>query len=257
MEFVLEAAVVSIFLISIVFAMFGQGGGLLYTPTLVLLGYAALVSVSTSLVLNLVTALFATVVFYRQKLVDMRLALALIPGISAGAFVGGALGNFVDSTLLLWLFVVLLFGAGARMVYTHWERVPSAEQAPGPPSPATYAVMALFSLSLGVLSGLLGIGGGILIVPFLLFAYRVPTKISVGTSSFVVIFSSLFGVLGHSAFGHLDATLIAATLIAVAVGAFLGARLMVRTKADWVKMGFGLLMWVFAFQLIAKLMGLF
>ena len=257
MEFVLEAAVASIFLISIVFSMFGQGGGLLYTPTLVLLGYTALVSVSTSLVLNLVTALFATVVFYRQKLVDMRLALALIPGISVGAFVGGALGNFVDSTVLLWLFVVLLFGAGARMVYTHWEQAPSEERAPGPPSLSMYAVMALFSLSLGVLSGLLGIGGGILIVPFLLFAYRVPTKISVGTSGFVVIFSSLFGVLGHSAFGHLDAALILATLVAVAIGAFLGARLMVRTKADWVKVGFGLLMWAFAFQLIAKLVGAF
>ena len=257
MEFVLEVAVGSIFLISIVFSMFGQGGGLLYTPTLVLLGYTALVSVSTSLVLNLVTALFATVVFYRQKLVDLRLALALIPGISAGAFLGGALGNFVDSTLLLWLFVVVLFGAGARMVYTHWERVPSEEKAPNRPSLLMYAVIVIFSLGLGVLSGLLGIGGGVLIVPFLLFAYKVPTKTSVGTSGFVVIFSSLFGVLGHSAFGHLDATLILATLAAVAVGAFLGARLMVRTKADWVKVGFGLLMWVFALQLIAKLVGLF
>lgn len=257
MDFVLGIAVTSIFLISIVFSMFGQGGGLLYTPTLVLLGYTALVSVSTSLVLNLVTALFATVVFYRQKLVDLRLALALIPGISAGAFLGGALGNFVDSTLLLWLFVAVLFGAGARMVYTHWERVPSEEKAPNRPSLLMYAVIVIFSLGLGVLSGLLGIGGGVLIVPFLLFAYKVPTKTSVGTSGFVVIFSSLFGVLGHSAFGHLDATLILATLAAVAVGAFLGARLMVRTKADWVKVGFGLLMWVFALQLIAKLVGLF
>ena len=257
MEYALAAAVASIFLISIVFSMFGQGGGLLYTPTLVLLGYAALVSVSTSLVLNLVTAFFATVVFYRQRLVDLRLALALVPGISLGAFVGGALGNFVDSTLLLWLFVVLLFGAGARMVYTRWEPVPSEERVPGPPSLTAYAVMALFSVSLGILSGLLGIGGGILIVPFLLFAYKVPTKLSVGTSGFVVIFSSLFGVLGHSAFGHLDGTLILATLVAVAVGAFLGARLMVRTKADWVKVGFGLLMWVFALQLIAKLVGVF
>ena len=248
-------AIGSIFLISIVFSMFGQGGGLLYTPTLVLLGYTALVSVSTSLVLNLATALFATFVFYRRGLVDLKLAVALIPGISAGAFVGGAVGNFVDAVLLLWLFVALLVAAGGRMVYSHWERAPSQDRVPDPPSRTKYALIVLFSVALGLLSGLLGIGGGILIVPFLIFAYKVPTKTSVGTSGFVVIFSSLFGVLGHSAFGHLDATLVLATLAAVAVGATLGARLMVQTKADWVKVGFGLLMWVFALQLILKLAG--
>ncbi len=255
MDPTLGVAVVSVFLISVVFSMFGQGGGSLYTPTLFLLGYATLVSVSTSLVLNLVTALFATIVFYREKLVDLRLAVGFIPGIVAGSFLGGALGNFVDALLLLWLFVAFLLGAGARMVYTHWEKAPSGDRPPVRSSPAVYAVIVLFSFGVGILSGLLGVGGGILIVPFLIFAYRVPTKLSAGTAGFVVIFSSVFGVLGHSAFGHLDTALILATLAAVAVGATLGARLMVRTKADWVKVGFGLIMWAFAVQLVAKLAG--
>ena len=59
-------AVVSVFLISVVFSMFGQGGGSVYTPTLFLLGYSTIVSTSTSLVLNLVTACFATFVYYRE-----------------------------------------------------------------------------------------------------------------------------------------------------------------------------------------------
>ncbi len=255
MDGTLGVAVVTVFLISVVFSMFGQGGGSLYTPTLFLLGYATLVAVSTSLVLNLVTALFATMVFYRQRLVDLRLAIAFIPGIVAGSFLGGALGNFVDATLLLWLFVVFLLGAGARMVYTYWETAPPEEPGRGHPPHTMYAIIVIFSFGVGILSGLLGVGGGILIVPFLIFAYKVPTKVSAGTAGFVVIFSSLFGVLGHSAFGHLDATLILATLVAVAIGATLGARLMVRTRAGWVKVGFGLIMWAFAFQLIAKLVG--
>ena len=247
-------AVVSVFLISVVFSMFGQGGGSVYTPTLFLLGYATLVSTSTSLVLNLVTAFFATVVYYREKLVNLRLASAFIPGIVVGSFVGGAWSNFVDSSLLLWLFVAFLTGAGARMVYTHWERVATNETGERHPGPLTYAVVVLFSLCVGVLSGLLGVGGGILIVPFLIFAYRVPTKQSAGTAGFVVIFSSLFGVLGHSAFGHLDYGLILPTLLAVAIGGTIGARFMVRTRSEWVKVGFGLLMWAFAVQLIAKLL---
>jgi uncharacterized protein len=247
-------ATVSVFLISIVFSMFGQGGGSVYTPTLFLLGYAALVSTSTSLVLNLMTALSATFIYYRGGLVNLRLASAFIPGIVVGSFVGGAWSNFVDSSLLMWLFVAFLIGAGARMVYTHWEKAVIGDARPRSTTRLTLVVVGLFSLGVGLLSGLLGVGGGILIVPFLIFAYRVPTKQSAGTSGFVVIFSSLFGVLGHSAFGHLDYGLILPTFVAVAIGGVLGARLMVRTRSEWVKVGFGLLMWAFAIQLIAKLL---
>jgi uncharacterized membrane protein YfcA len=246
-------AVVSVFLISVVFSMFGQGGGSVYTPTLFLLGYATLVSSSTSLVLNLVTALFATIVYYRQKLVNLRLASAFIPGIVVGSFLGGAWSNFVDPSLLLWLFVAFLIGAGARMVYAHWEKAAATETGEKRHAVLTFVIVGLFSLGVGVVSGLLGVGGGILIVPFLVFAYRVPTKQSAGTAGFVVIFSSFFGVLGHSAFGHLNYGLILPTLLAVAVGGTIGARFMVRARSDWVKIGFGLLMWAIAAQLIAKL----
>lgn len=233
--------------------MFGQGGGSVYTPTLFLLGYATLVSISTSLVLNLVTALFATVVYYRERLVNLRLASALIPGIVVGAYFGGAWSNFVDSRMLLWFFVAFLIGAGSRMVYTHWERTTDVEKGAKRPTLSTYVVVVLFSLGVGVLSGLLGVGGGILIVPFLIFVYRAPTKESAGTAGFVVIFSSLFGVLGHSAFGHLDYGLILPTLVAVALGGTIGARYMARTRSEWVKFGFGLLMWALAVQLVARL----
>ena len=252
-DLVLLVAVASVFLISVVFSMFGQGGGSLYTPTLFLLGYTTLISVSTSLVLNLVTALVATIVYYRGRFVSLRLASAFIPGVVVGSFIGGIWSNFVDASLLLWLFVAFLIGAGGRMVYTHWEKAATTETEERNPALLTYIIIGLFSLGVGALSGLLGVGGGILIVPFLIFAYKVPAKQSAGTAGFVVIFSSLFGVLGHSAFGHLDYSLILPTLVAVAIGGTLGARFMVKTRSEWVKVGFGLLMWAFAVQLIAKL----
>lgn len=245
--------VASAFLISVVFSMFGQGGGSVYTPTLFLLGYAALVSTSTSLVLNLVTATFATIVYHREELVNLRLAASFVPGIAVGSFFGGAWANFVDSEMLLWLFVAFLIGAGGRMVHTHWEKSVTKDVGEKHPSLVTYTIVGVFSLGVGILSGLLGVGGGILIVPFLIFAFRVPTKQSAGTASFVVIFSSLFGVLGHSAFGHLDYGLILPTLVAVAIGGTIGARFMVRTRSELVEFGFGLLMWSLAAQLVARL----
>ena len=255
MDGVLWLAVAAVFLVSIIFSMFGQGGGSLYTPILFLIGYTALVSVSTSLVLNLITAFSAAIVYYRQKLIDLKISSAFIPGICVGSLIGGALGNFVDSQLLMWLFVLFLIGAGGRMVYTFWERKAEADICPTGFSVGMYSSIIIFSFAVGVLSGLLGVGGGILIVPFLIFICKYPTKNSAGTVSFIVIFSSLFGVIGHSAFGGLDAVLIAASAVAVFIGASIGARLTVRLKPKLIKVGFGLIMWVFALQLVLKLTG--
>ncbi|MFA5311876.1 MAG: sulfite exporter TauE/SafE family protein [Methanomassiliicoccales archaeon] len=255
MDGVYWIAIFAVLLISIIFSMFGQGGGSLYTPILFLLGYTALISVSTSLVLNLITAASASIVYYRQKLIDLKTAAAFIPGICAGSLLGGALGNFIDSTFLMWLFILFLFGAGARMIYTITEKKKENEECPLRFSKAMYATIVVFSFAVGILSGLLGVGGGIIIVPFLLFLCKFPMKYSAGTVAFIVIFSSMFGVVGHSAFGGLNIELIVGAGIAVFIGASIGARLTVRLRSAWIKVGFGLIMWVFAAQLIMKLTG--
>ncbi|HEY3419013.1 MAG TPA: sulfite exporter TauE/SafE family protein [Methanomassiliicoccales archaeon] len=247
-------AVISVFLVSIIFSMFGQGGGSLYTPILFLLGYTAFISVSTSLVLNLFTAASASIVYFRQKLIDMKMSAAFIPGICIGSLIGGVLGNFVDPTILMWLFVIFLIGAGARMIYTMRDKKAESEVCPTGFSGRMYATIVFVSFLVGILSGLLGVGGGIIIVPFLIFICKYPTKNSAGTVSFIIIFSSMFGVIGHSAFGALEVTLIVATGIAVLIGASIGARLTVKLRSNWIKVGFGLIMWVFAIQLILRLL---
>jgi uncharacterized membrane protein YfcA len=253
MDTTLLIAVAAVFLVSIIFSMFGQGGGSLYTPILFLLGYAAVVSISTSLVLNLITALSAAIIYYRSNLIDLRMAVVFIPGICIGAFIGGAMTNFVNPEILLWLFVLFLAGAGARMVYTWWEKASAEEACPVQFSRGLYVGIVVFSFVVGIISGLLGVGGGTIIVPFLIFICRYPTKNSAGTVSFIVIFSSLFGVIGHSAFGSLDLELIAVTAVAVFIGATLGARYMVKIQPRYIKAGFGIILWVFALQLILKL----
>ncbi len=248
-------AAASVLIVSFVFSMFGQGGGSLYTPILFLLGYATSVSVSTSLVLNLFTALAATVVYYRGGLVGLRQASVFVPGIIAGSLIGGALSESVNPNLLMWLFVAFLVGAGARMLYTYWERGTSDTTEKTSFSRGLVVVIVIFSFAVGILSGLLGVGGGILIVPFLIFICKYPVKHSAGAAAYVVVFSSLFGVIGHSAVGHLDTGLIAVTAVAVLIGALLGANFTTRTKSKTIKAGFGLIMLVFAVQLFLKLVG--
>lgn len=253
MDSTLLVAIAAVFVVSIIFSMFGQGGGSVYTPILFLLGYAALTSISTSLVLNLITALSASIVYYRSNLVDIRFALWFVPGICIGAFLGGMAAAYINPVLLMWLFVIFLIGAGGRMIYTYWEKSAPEGACPVHYPAGMYALIVAFSFFVGIVSGLLGIGGGIIIVPFLIFLCRYPTKNSAGVVSFVVIFSSLFGVFGHLTSGGFDIPLIIGCAVAVVIGATIGARSMVKIQSGYIKAGFGVILLLFAVQLVLKL----
>ena len=251
----LLTAVVLAFVIAFIFSMFGQGGGSVYSPLLILLGYSILLSTSTSLVLNLITSLSAGYIFYRRKMIDFKTSLIFAPGIAVGAFAGGALSQSVDSTALLWLFVIFLLGVGARMIYSYWERDRVEGKPPESFSAAMYALIAAVGLAVGVIAGLLGVGGGILIVPFMVYVCKYPTKLAAGSSHLIISISALAGILGHLTSHRLDLPLIVVTGIAVLLGGNLGARISMKFKPGMIKAGLGLIMWAFAAQLLVNLLG--
>jgi len=246
--------IIFVFVIAFIFSMFGQGGGSVYSPLLILLGYPILLSTSTSLVLNLITSVSAGYIFYRNKMIDFKTSFIFVPGICAGAFIGGALSKFVETTVLLWLFVFFLVGVGARLMYAYWERGKVKEKVPRTLSFAMYALIAFFGFFVGVISGLLGVGGGILIVPFMVYVCRYPTKFAAGASHLIISFSALAGIIGHAATHTLDIPLIAVTGVAVLIGGNLGARVSMKFKSEMIRAGLGLLMWALAAQLLVKLL---
>ena len=247
--------VIFAFLIAFVFSMFGQGGGSVYSPLLLLFGYAALLATSTSLVLNLITSVSAGYVFYRNKMIDFKTSFLFIPGICAGAFAGGALSKYVNTTILLWLFVVFLVVVGVRMVHTYWEKGKVEEKPPESFPTAMYILIVFFGSAVGFISGLLGVGGGILIVPFMTYVCKYPTKMAAGSSHLIISFSALAGIIGHATSHRLDLPLILVTGIAVLIAGNLGARVSMRFKSSAIKAGLGLLMWGLAAMLLVKLLG--
>ena len=247
-------AVLFAFLIAFVFSMFGQGGGSVYSPLLITLGFAILLSTSTSLVLNLITSLSAGYIFYRKKMIDYRTSFIFAPGISIGSFAGGALSKSFDTTVLLWFFVVFLLGVGARMIYSYWEKEKAEGTSPKSLSAGMYALIAVFGLAVGFVAGLLGVGGGIFIVPFMVYVCKFPTKLAAGSSHLIISFSALAGILGHATSHAFDLPLIAATGVAVLIGGNLGARLSMKFNTRVIKAGLGLIMWAFAVQLLVKLL---
>jgi hypothetical protein len=253
-QITLLIAVVLAFVIAFIFSMFGQGGGSVYSPLLILLGYSILISSSTSLVLNLITSLSAGYIFYRKKMIDYKTSFIFAPGISLGAFAGGALSELFDTTFLLWLFFSFLVAVGARMIYSYWEKEKKEETARGPLSAGEMVLVAVVGLVVGFLAGLLGVGGGVLIVPFMVYTLKVPTKIAAGSSHLIISFSALAGILGHAASHEFDIPLILLTGAAVLIGGNMGARLSMRFKTQAIKAGLGLIMWALAAQLLFKLL---
>jgi len=246
-----------VFAIAFFFSMFGQGGGSIYTPVLYLFGFAVLVSVSTSLVLTFLTSVSAGYVFYRNKMIDFRRTLLFIPGIITASLTGSLLVNLkvINATLLLWLFVAFLIIAGIRMVYSFRERGKAEGACPTTFSKRMYALIIGVSFLIGLLSSMLGIGGGIIIVPFMVYICKYPSRWAAGASHLVVAFSALFGVIGHSAFGNLNLPLILSAGGAVIIGGNLGGRIGVRIKTNLMKVGIGVIMWGLAAQIILKQLG--
>lgn len=249
----LISVVILVFVIAFIFSMFGQGGGSVYSPILLLFGYAAVLATSTSLVLNLITSLSAGYVFYRKKMIDFKVSFLFVPGIVVGAFAGGYLSKYVNTNILLWLFVVFLVILGARMVYSYWEKGPIDEK-PRRLSFAMYVLIVVFGFAVGIISGLLGVGGGILIVPFMTYVCKYPAKIAAGSSHLIISFSALSGILGHAAVHSFDIPLILIAGFAVLIGGNLGARVSMNFKPKMIKAGLGLLMWGLATMLLVKLL---
>jgi hypothetical protein len=137
------------------------------------------------------------------------------------------------------VFVFFLVVLGARMVYTYWEKG-KVEEKPKSLSTAMHVLIVLF---------------GILVVPFMTYVCKYPTKMAAGSSHLIISFSALAGIIGHATSHRLDIPLIAVTGIVVLIGGNLGARISMRVKSRMIKAGLGLLMWALAAQLVVKLLG--
>lgn len=245
-------AFVTILVISGVFSMFGKGGGSLYTPVLVMLGMAVQPAISTALFLNLVTALTATIVFQRNKLVDYRFCLVFLPGTIAGSFLGAVLSSMAPKNILLGIFSAFLYVVGLIMVF-------SSKEKPGQQVKKMTARMIIlvtvFSFGVGVLSSLIGVGGGLIIFPFLVLYMKYGAQMAAGANSLIVTVSSFVGTIGHFALGHLDMRFLAAMTVACIIGSAVGSHVTVKASPGFVKVAFACIMWFFATQIALKLAG--
>jgi len=244
-------------------AMLGLGGGSLFTPLQVIFGSYVREAAASSLFLITFMSVGATVVYRRARRVDWALAISLLTTAVAGGFAGGYLSRYVPENLLAALLsaalafigIYMLRGLRARSCVVRerlgrsvWHREVAGER---------YSIDLALALPLsflgGVLSGLLGIGGGVVQVPLMAVLFGVPMDIAVATSAFMVGVTALGGCAGHFAAGHLKLASVLFATPAVIVGAWLGANHMLRTKKRILMKLFALLMFIMSAGVLARL----
>ena len=224
-------------LVGLVLGLLGSGGSILTVPVLVyLVGEPNKLAIAESLGIVTLISLVGAMPFAYRGQVDWRsVGLFGAPGM-AGAYLGAYLSKFMPGTLQLAIFAAVMLLA-AMMMFR--RTVPGSRD----DGVRVYWKVMLDGLGVGVLTGLVGVGGGFLIVPALVLLGGLPMHLAIGTSLFIISIKSISGfvkyidVLGEAGLSiHWDLVLIF-SLIGI-VGSFVGGRIGAYVPQARLKRGF-------------------
>ena len=239
----------AIFLISLLLTMIGLGGGLIFSPLFVILGFAKSDAASASLFLNLIAAASAAFTYARKRMVDFSLSIPLIVASSLAAPIGSYLNVRIDLQPFLVIMSVVLAMAGARMLMATPAEVEGADMPPFKKAVGGIVIGAC----IGLMGGMLGIGGGVFVVPLLIYALKTPTKIAAASSTFIVCFSSLTGFLGYASMAKIDWMFILPAAVASFAGGQAGARIMSsRLKGKTIRVIFSVVLFILCAKLLHR-----
>ncbi len=248
----LVAAVLAI-LVGITLGLLGAGGSILTVPVVV---FALGVDPRTAIVMSLPivggAAAVGVVGHWRSRNVDFRVAVPFGIAAMVGAFGGAKLAHFLSGNAQLMLLAVVMLGAAASMFRNAGLPGYVAEE-PRPLGPLLLVVGA----STGLLTGLVGIGGGFLLVPALVVLAGVPMRMAVGTSLFVIVLNTVAGYAGYHGSVDVPWATVAWFAGATAIGIVIGTSLASRVPQAALKRAFALLLVAIAALLIWKTISTF
>lgn len=221
--------------------LLGGGGSILTVPVLVYaLGYPVKTAIPMSLVVVGLTSLAGVAGHARAGTVHWRAALAFGPPAILGALGGAQLGLLVSARVQLTIFAAIMIIAAVAMWFGQglWSRgTPDT-----PPAPRPLAGIGLLGAVVGVLTGLVGIGGGFLYVPALVLLAGLGMKEAVGTSLVLIVLSATSGFLRYTGAVALDWRAIGLFTALALLGVVAGTRLARHFSQQALRRGFALLL---------------
>jgi len=232
--------------------LFGIGGGLIIVPMLVFLfHYRQKLAQGTSLAAIVVIALAAAVPYVLQVHVDWLAAALIVVGGVTGSIIGSAIANRLDDDWLRAIFVVVALASAVKMVLG----VSSSGGALSVSPAHSLAIAATYlgaGLAMGVLSAMIGVGGGIILVPLLTLLLGLAQPEAQGLSLVVVVPVSLVGAFRHARAGNADLRAGLALGIGGAVVSPLAAIAALHLPIRWLSILFAVLLVFTAVQLAQR-----
>jgi uncharacterized membrane protein YfcA len=270
------------FAIGFLSGMFGVGGGFILTPMLIFLGVPPAVSVGTSASQVVAASVSSALGHWRRSNVDVHMGLLLTAGGFGGAILGvlvlgylralGQLDLFVSLT-----YVVLLGVIGGLMLMESLRTLRAAPVKAGTSlrrggqhtwidglplktrfrHSRIYASMIPFvgvGSAIGLLTGIMGVGGGFLLIPAMIYLLRIPTRIVIGTSTFQIVCVTAFTTVLQATFNQTVDMLLSIPLMAGSViGAQFGVGYSERFKAEQLRALLALIVLAVAVRMAAGL----
>lgn len=232
-------------------ALLGIGGAVVTTPAVRVLGATPIEAVGSTVPAILPGAISGAVRYARAGLVDWTLATGLglsgavfaLGGAGVSSLVDGRLLMVLTAALMLWSGISVLRGADPAPVESDVE-ADVVTSTPDVPRPMWKVV--LVGAGSGFVAGLLGVGGGIIMVPAMAGPLGIPMKKAVASSLVAVAIFSVPALVAHMALGHVDWTYALPLMLGVVPGAQLGARMTIGASERTLRRAFGLLVVVLA-----------
>jgi hypothetical protein len=240
--------------------MFGVGGGFLMTPLLFFIGIPPAVAVATEANQIVASSFSGFLAHFRRKNVDIKMGFVLLVGGLIGAAIGvqvfALLREIGQVDLLVKLCYILFLGIIGILMF--FESLRAIRRSKNPthkriikkrhnwihnlPFKAKFRTSGLYisvipptciGFIVGILSAIMGVGGGFIMVPAMIYLLGMPTKVVVGTSLFQIIFVTAFATVMHATTNYtVDMALAVLLLIGGVLGAQIGTRIGLRLKAE-------------------------
>ncbi|GGC12547.1 UPF0721 transmembrane protein [Marivita lacus] len=245
-------------MVGVLSGMFGVGGGFLMTPLLFFIGIPPAVAVATEANQIVASSFSGVLAHLRRKTVDLRMGTVLLIGGLIGAALGVAVFNYLKSMgqvdlLVKLCYVVFLGVIGALMFIESLNAIRKTRSGAKPkrrkhnwihglPFKMRFRTSGLYisvippvivGVLVGILAAIMGVGGGFIMVPAMIYLLGMPTKVVVGTSLFQIIFVTGFTTLLHATTNYtVDMVLAVLLLIGGVIGAQIGTVIGARLKAE-------------------------
>ena len=252
-------------LIGVSLGLIGGGGSILTVPVLVyLFGIDTLLATTYSLFIVGSTSVIGSFSYFKKGLVNFKTAVAfgipsiaavfltrtyLLPAIPPEIFRTGTL-HISKNILLMLLFAVLMLAASYKMIRKD-KTTPDAQQH----NPTRYPVIALQGLFVGLVTGLIGAGGGFLIIPALVNLMKLPMKTAVGTSLVLIASNSLLGFLFSLSHIRIQWPFLLSIAALATAGILLGSWLSTKIEGKKLKPAFGWFVLAMGLYIILKEIG--